>query len=95
MLTQHLTVPVNLKDRDAFHLTIEEYLQSLISLIDELVCLSLKCAISSSQHLGAFGYEFSDAWRLRDASPDKSIRQRCAFRLPDPEFKKRFPAETK
>ncbi|TKA58761.1 hypothetical protein B0A49_07305, partial [Cryomyces minteri] len=29
-------VPVNLKDRDAFHLTIEEYLQSLISLVDEL-----------------------------------------------------------
>lgn len=29
---------MNLKDRDAFHLTIEEYLQSLISLVDELVC---------------------------------------------------------
>ncbi|KAK3112432.1 Translin-1, partial [Teratosphaeriaceae sp. CCFEE 6253] len=29
-------VPVNLKDRDAFHITIEEYLQSLISLVDEL-----------------------------------------------------------
>jgi len=37
---QQLTVPlvpVNVKDRDVFHLTIEEYLQSLISLIDELV----------------------------------------------------------
>ena len=33
-------VPVNLKDRDAFHLSIEEYLQALISLIDELVSLS-------------------------------------------------------
>jgi hypothetical protein len=31
------SVPVNVKDRDVFHLTIEEYLQSLISLIDELV----------------------------------------------------------
>jgi hypothetical protein len=30
-------VPVNLKDRDAFHLTIEEYLLALISLLDELV----------------------------------------------------------
>ena len=30
-------VPVNLKDRDAFHLTIEEYLQALISLVEELV----------------------------------------------------------
>ena len=33
-----LRVPVNLKDQDAFHLSIEEYLQSLISLVDELVC---------------------------------------------------------
>lgn len=33
-----LSVPVNLKDQDAFHLSIEEYLNSLISLIDELVC---------------------------------------------------------
>lgn len=35
-----LGVPVNLKDRDAFHLTIEEYLQSLISLLDELARLA-------------------------------------------------------
>lgn len=34
------TVPVNLKDRDEFQLTIEEYLLSLISLIDELVGFS-------------------------------------------------------
>lgn len=31
------SVPVNVKDRDTFHLTIEEYLLSLISLLDELV----------------------------------------------------------
>ncbi|KAF2264744.1 Translin [Lojkania enalia] len=31
-----LKVPVNLKDRDEFHLTIEEYLQALISLVEEL-----------------------------------------------------------
>jgi hypothetical protein len=30
-------VPVNVKDRDVFHLTIEEYLLALISLLDELV----------------------------------------------------------
>jgi hypothetical protein len=28
---------VNLKDRDEFHLSLEEYLQSLISLVEELV----------------------------------------------------------
>ncbi|KAH6683027.1 Translin [Halenospora varia] len=36
-----LNVPVNLKDRDAFHLTIEEYLQSLITLIEELARLAV------------------------------------------------------
>ncbi|KAK4968658.1 hypothetical protein LTR28_001908, partial [Elasticomyces elasticus] len=32
-----MNIPVNLKDQDAFHLTIEEYLLALISLVDELV----------------------------------------------------------
>ena len=36
-LHSYSTVPVNLKDRDEFHLTIEEYLHALISLIEELV----------------------------------------------------------
>ena len=35
-----VTVPVNLKDRDAFHLTIEEYLLSLVSLLDDLARLA-------------------------------------------------------
>jgi translin family protein len=35
-----MDVPVNLKDRDDFHLTIEEYLLALVSLIEELVGLS-------------------------------------------------------
>lgn len=30
-------VPVNLKEEDAFHLTIEEYLLSLIAMAEELV----------------------------------------------------------
>jgi predicted translin family RNA/ssDNA-binding protein len=33
-------VPVNLKDKDAFHLTIEEYLLALVSLIEELARLA-------------------------------------------------------
>ncbi|KAI9792668.1 MAG: hypothetical protein M1816_001767 [Peltula sp. TS41687] len=36
-----MNVPVNLRDRDAFHLTIEEYLQALISLIEELARLAV------------------------------------------------------
>lgn len=32
-----LTVPINVKDRDTFHITTEEYLHALISLIEELV----------------------------------------------------------
>ncbi|KAF2429785.1 Translin [Tothia fuscella] len=35
-----LNVPVNLKDSDAFHLTIEEYLLALVSLIEELARLA-------------------------------------------------------
>ncbi|KAF2087926.1 Translin [Saccharata proteae CBS 121410] len=35
-----MKVPVNLKDKDEFHLTIEEYLQALISLLDELARLA-------------------------------------------------------
>ena len=31
------TVRVNVKDEDTFHLTIEEYLLALVSLIEELV----------------------------------------------------------
>jgi len=37
-------VPVNLKDQDAFHLAIEEYLHALISLIEELVRITLSVA---------------------------------------------------
>lgn len=35
-----LQIPTNLKDRDAFHLTIEEYLHAMISLLDELTRLA-------------------------------------------------------
>lgn len=35
-------VPVNLKEDDSFHLTIEEYLHALISLIDELVRIVMR-----------------------------------------------------
>jgi len=35
-----LKVPTNLKDRDAFHLTIEEYLLSLVTLLEELARLA-------------------------------------------------------
>ena len=30
-------VPVNLKNQDSFHLTVEEYLLALVSLVEELV----------------------------------------------------------
>lgn len=33
-------VPTNVKDRDTFHLTIEEYLHALVSLTDELARLA-------------------------------------------------------
>ncbi|EEP79737.1 conserved hypothetical protein [Uncinocarpus reesii 1704] len=36
-----LEMPVNLKDQDAFHLTIEEYLLALINLVEELTRLAV------------------------------------------------------
>ncbi|KAK3328021.1 Translin [Cercophora scortea] len=35
------SVPINLKDRDAFHITVEEYLLGLINIIDELSRLAM------------------------------------------------------
>lgn len=32
-----IIVPINLKEQDAFHLTIEEYLLALIAMVEELV----------------------------------------------------------
>jgi hypothetical protein len=37
VLTWYMLVPVNLKEQDAFHLTIEEYLLALIGMVEELV----------------------------------------------------------
>jgi hypothetical protein len=34
-------VPINLKNRDAFHISVEEYLQPLITLIEELARLAI------------------------------------------------------
>jgi hypothetical protein len=37
LISESVIVPVNLKTEDRFHLTIEEYLHAVISLVDELV----------------------------------------------------------
>ncbi|CAG7957725.1 unnamed protein product [Penicillium nalgiovense] len=36
-----LDIPVNLKEQDAFHLTIEEYLLALIAMVEELARLAV------------------------------------------------------
>lgn len=57
------TVPVNLKEGDAFHLAIEEYLQSLISLIEELVCPRISTQRKQAYlYLGPTGGQLSDPW---------------------------------
>ncbi|KAJ9214391.1 hypothetical protein DTO166G4_4015 [Paecilomyces variotii] len=45
-----LDIPVNLKERDEFHLTIEEYLLALISMVEELARLAV-----NSVTLGDYG----------------------------------------
>lgn len=47
---QIMNVPVNLKDKDEFHLTIEEYLQALISLVDELARLARNSVTLGDYH---------------------------------------------
>lgn len=48
---QILKVPVNLKEEDSFHLTIEEYLHALISLIDELARLAINAVIQGDYEI--------------------------------------------
>ncbi|PCG89882.1 Translin [Penicillium occitanis (nom. inval.)] len=45
-----LNVPVNLKDEDKFHLTIEEYLLSLISMVEELSRLAVNSVTLGDYH---------------------------------------------
>ena len=42
-LGEVLHTPVNLKNQDAFHITIEEYLLAIVSMIDELVRYARNC----------------------------------------------------
>jgi hypothetical protein len=59
-------VPVNLKEQDAFHLTIEEYLLALISVVEELVSshtlhiLHLRVPACVANHFGNLN---SRAWQ--------------------------------
>lgn len=46
----YLIVPVNLKDEDKFHLTIEEYLLSLISMVEELSRLAVNSVTLGDYH---------------------------------------------
>lgn len=48
---QILKVPVNLKEEDSFHLTIEEYLHALINLIDELARLAVNAVIQGDYEI--------------------------------------------
>lgn len=79
-----LRVPVNLKDQDTFHLTIEEYLQSLISLIDEMVSRPF-CTmnVDTQQNQGSARCQFGHLGRLRETASNQSIYQRCACRFPN------------
>ena len=82
---QILAVPVNLKDRDAFHITIEEYLQSLITLIDELVGprLAQIRGLVMKLLIGTSSRELRHTWGLRTPSTDKSIYQGCPRWVPN------------
>ena len=75
MLKLRSTVPVNLKDRDAFHLTIEEYLQALISLVEELV--------SHIKHLSSSIFDDTDKKNTDIPFPCQSRLSRNSVTLGD------------
>lgn len=56
-----MIVPTNVKDRDTFHITIEEYLLALISLLDELSRLA-----RNSVTLGDFGRPLQISQFIKD-----------------------------
>ena len=81
-----LGIPVNLKETDAFHLTIEEYLHSLISLIDELVRQMLYSNGTMALNLtGSTCSQLGDVRRLRTTCSDCPIHQGCPCGISDPE----------
>lgn len=83
-----LRVPVNLKDQDVFHLSIEEYLQSLISLVDELACQPF-CMIDldTKQMVGSARSQLGHPGRLRETTADQSVHQGRTCRFPNTQLK--------
>lgn len=79
-------MPVNLKDQDAFHLTIEEYLHALISLIEELVRSITSVHQSwADRSAGTLSSQFCDTGRLWKAFADQPICEGPARRFSDPQ----------
>ena len=69
-----MKIPVNVKDRDTFHLTIEEYLLALISLLDELVSalFALPCIV-----IKLISYSVKTRTQFRNAGgPQTSVTDR-------------------
>ena len=64
------TVPVNVKDRDVFHITIEEYLLALTNTIEELV---------SAPPYSPF--RFSNNIESSGADPERILNIRLDLRL--------------
>ncbi|KAJ5728426.1 Translin C-terminal [Penicillium malachiteum] len=69
-----LEVPVNLKEKDAFHLTIEEYLLALISMVEELSRLAVNSVTLGDYErpvqIGAFVKELFSGFQLLNLKND-------------------------
>lgn len=82
-------VPVNLKEQDAFHLTIEEYLLSLISMAEELVTnhpcppfVYLSRCTNGLTLIVPSGRQLRHAGRLHAPRADRKFRQGFVCRIP-------------
>ncbi|CAD6499523.1 BgTH12-03635 [Blumeria graminis f. sp. triticale] len=75
-----MNVPVNLNESDLFHVTIEEYLHSLISLIEELARLAINSVTLGDYErplqISKFVKELHSGFQLLNLKND-SLRRRC------------------
>ena len=92
-------VPVNLKEQDSFHLTIEEYLLSLIAMAEELVSRfnhPIHDHLYGQQLISMIvssGCQLGHPWGLHAPHADRQLRQGFVCRVSAAESEERCFAE--
>ena len=91
MLTSY-SVPIDVKDRDVFHITTEEYLLALTDLIEELVSIVHRRypqRVLTHSLTGKTRGQLSDLGRFPKTASDQQVCEGTPRRLPNTEHEKR------